>query len=165
MYNEAPEVESEFAVLCLMAMEEPSSFEEATKLKCWRQAMEEEIEAMEHNKIWELVGLPKGHKPIGLKWVYKIKKDSHSEVVKHKARLVGKGYVQQQGIDFEEVFEPIARLETMRLLLAIATQERWEVHHMDVKCAFLNRDLTEEVYLYMWHKHSVLKLRTKEKRF
>lgn len=91
--------------------------------------------------------MPTGHKAIGLKWVYKLKKEPDGRIVKHKARLVAKGYVQRQGVDFEEVFAPVARLETIRLLIAIAAQQRWEVHHMDVKSAFLNGELKEEVYV------------------
>jgi hypothetical protein len=68
-------------------------------------------------------------------------------VVKHKARLVAKGYVQREGVDFEEVFAPVARLDSVRLLLALAAQEGWLVHHLDVKSAFLNGDLKEEVYV------------------
>lgn len=94
------------------------------------------------------MSLPAGHRPIGLKRVYKVKKDSASDIVKHKARLIVKGYVQQQGIDFEEVFAPVARIESMRLLLALAAQEGWSVHHMDVMSAFLNGELQEEVYVW-----------------
>lgn len=85
-------------------------------------------------------------KTIGLKWVYKLK-DSKGCIVKHKARLVAKGYVQRQGIDFDEVFAPVARIETVRLIIALAAQEGRDVHHMDVKPAFLNGDLQEEVYV------------------
>lgn len=76
--------------------------------------------------------MPPGHKPIGLKWVYKLKKDSAGKIVRHKARLVAKGYSQIQGVDFEEVFAPVARMETIRLLLAIAASESWQIHDMDV---------------------------------
>jgi hypothetical protein len=79
--------------------------------------------------------------------VFKVKKDEHGAMVRHKARLVVKGYTQRQGIDYDEVFAPVARLEAVRLLLALATQEGWQVHHMDVKTAFLNGDLQEEVYV------------------
>jgi Reverse transcriptase (RNA-dependent DNA polymerase) len=89
----------------------------------------------------------KGKRVIGLKWVYKLKKDSKGNVVKHKARLVAKGYVQQQGIDFEEVFAPVARIETIRLIIVLAVQRGWLLHHMDVKLAFLNGELLEEVYV------------------
>ena len=88
-----------------------------------------------------------GHRAIGLKWVFKLKRNEEGEVVKHKAHLVAKGYVQKQGVDFEEVFAPVARLESVRLLLAIAAYHSWEVHHMDVKSAFLNGELKEIVYV------------------
>lgn len=80
----------------------------------------------------ETYELPPGHKPIGLKWVYKIMRDTNGEIIKHKAILVAKGYIQRQGVDFEEVFAPVTRLETVRLLLALAAKNRWEVHHLDV---------------------------------
>ncbi|KAF0889131.1 hypothetical protein E2562_022144, partial [Oryza meyeriana var. granulata] len=99
------------------------------------------------NQTWRLVPLLPGHRPIGLKWVYKVKKNAAGEVIKHKARLVAKGYVQQPGVDFDEVFAPVARIESVRLLLALAAQEGWPVHHMDVKSAFLNGELIEEVYV------------------
>ena len=91
--------------------------------------------------------LPAGHCPIDLKWVYKTKKDAHGAVVKHKAMSVAKGYVQKHGVDYDEVFAPMARRESVRLLLALATRASWTVHHMDVKSAFLNGELEEEVYV------------------
>jgi hypothetical protein len=109
--------------------------------------MLEEIKSIEENNTWKLTDLPASHRPIGLKWVYKLKKDANGVTVKHKARLVVKGYVQQTGIDFDEVFAPVARLDSVRLLLALAAQEGWMVHHMDVKSAFLNGELKEEVYV------------------
>lgn len=99
------------------------------------------------NQTWQLVTLPPRHRAIGLKWVYKIKKNSYGEITKHKARLVANGYVQQQGLDSEEVFALVARIESVRPLLAMAAQEGWQVHHMDVKSAFLNGELVEEVYV------------------
>jgi hypothetical protein len=80
---------------------------------------------------------------ITLKWVYKLKRNEAGEIVKHKTRLVARGFVQQEGIDFDEVFALVARMESVRLLLAVAAQEGWQVHHMDVKSAFLNGDLKE----------------------
>ena len=82
-----------------------------------------------------------------MKWVYKVKRDPEGNIVKHKARLVAKGYAQKFGVDYEEVFAPVARLETVRLMLALAANWKWEVHHMDVKSAFLNGVLQEEVYV------------------
>ena len=91
--------------------------------------------------------LPPKHRAVGLKWVFKIKKDPDGNIVKYKARLVAKGYAQCFGVDFEEVFAPVARIETVRVLLALAAQGGWEVHHMDVKSAFLNGELSETVYV------------------
>jgi hypothetical protein len=114
-----------YSGLCLLGTGEPSTFAEAKKQACWQRAMKEEMDSIVSNKTWKLCELPKGQNPIGLKWVYKLKKDPYGNVVKHKARLVAKGYVQHQGIDFDEVFTPVARLETVRLLQALAAQEGW----------------------------------------
>jgi hypothetical protein len=112
-----------------------------------------------------LVDPPSGCRPIGLKWVYKVKKDECG-AVKHKARLVARGFVQREGIDFEEVFAPVARMESVRLLLALAAAKDWQVHHLDVKSAFLNGDLAEVVYVKQapgfvvkGAEHKVLRLR------
>ena len=91
--------------------------------------------------------LPVGHKAIGLKWVFKLKKNYEGEVIKHKARLVAKGYIQQQGVDFDEGFGPIARLDTVCVILAVAENRQWQVDYLDVKSAFLNGVLQEEVYV------------------
>ena len=109
--------------------------------------MTEELAAIEENKTWTLTNLPLGRKAIGLKWVFKVKRDEKGAIVRHKARLVVKGYAQKQGVDFDEVYAPVARMEAIRLLLALAAHEAWEVHHMDVKSAFLNGELQEEVYV------------------
>ncbi|KAD7476922.1 hypothetical protein E3N88_00058 [Mikania micrantha] len=94
-----------------------------------------------------LTDLPAGQKPIGLKWIYKIKRDAKDQITKHKAPLVAKGYIQQQGVVYEEVFAPVARLETIILVLALLAQNSWPVHHLDVKTAFLHGDLNEEVFV------------------
>jgi hypothetical protein len=109
--------------------------------------MLDEMTTIEPNGTWELVGAPPGHHLIGLKWVFKTKRDAADIITKHKARLVVKGYVQQQGVDFDEVFAPVAWLESVRLLLAYVVGQWWLIHHMDVKSAFLNGDLLEEVYI------------------
>ena len=88
-----------------------------------------------------------GHKAIGVQWVYKAKKNAKGEVQRYKARLVVKGYSQRADIDYDEVFAPVARLETIRLTISLATQNNWKIHQMDVKYAFLNRVLEEEVYI------------------
>jgi hypothetical protein len=106
---------------------------------------------LKENKTWSLVELPMGHRPIGVKWVFKLKCDEDGEVIKHKARLVAKGYVQRQGVNFEEVFAPVARMESVRVILCLASHFNWTMHHMDVKSAFLNGDLAEEVYVSQPH--------------
>ena len=109
--------------------------------------MLDEMTSIEANNTWELVDPPPRQCPIGLKWVFKTKKDATGIIIKHKARLVAKGYVQRQGIDYDEVFAPVARLESVRLLFALAAGEGWPIHHMDVKSAFLNGELRENVYV------------------
>jgi hypothetical protein len=137
----------EYSGVFMLAADEPRSVEEALEEECWKKAMEAEMQSILQNQTWTLSELPKDHKAIGPKWVFKVKKDPAGNIVKHKARLVAKGYAQIQGIDYDEVFAPVARLETMRLLLVLAAQGEWEVHHMDVKSTFLNGDLQEEVYV------------------
>ena len=103
--------------------------------------MLDEMTSIEASGTWWLIEPPPHTRSIGLKWVYKAKKDASGIVTKHKARLVVKGYVKHQGIDFNEVFALVARLESVRLLLTHAASEGWLVHHMDVKSAFLNEEL------------------------
>jgi hypothetical protein len=103
--------------------------------------------SIEENKTWQLVDLPANCRPIGLKWVFKEKHDEHRNIVKHKARLVAKGYVQREGVDFEEVFATVVRMESVRLIMAMAARKDWEIHHRDVESAFLNGELEEEVFV------------------
>lgn len=100
--------------------------------------MKEEINAINRNKTRELSDLPHGKKLIGVKWVYRIKYKPNGEISKYEARLVAKGYSQVYGVDYEEIFAPVARLETVRVLLAVAVQKQWPVFQLDVKSAFLN---------------------------
>jgi len=133
--------------LHLGSAEEPPNFAAAEQEARWRAAMLEEMAAVEENRTWELVDPPAGCRPIGLKWVFKVKWNERGEVVRHKARLIAKGFVQHEGINFEEVFAPVALMESVRLLLALAAVRCWKVHHLDVKSAFLNGELAEEVYV------------------
>jgi hypothetical protein len=126
---------------------EPRSFAEAEKHAAWCAAMQSEMDAVETNCTWELAELPHGHRAITLKWVFKLKRDEVGAIVKHKARLVAHGFLQQEGIDFDDAFAHVARMESMQLLLALSAKEGWHVHHMDVKSAFLNGGLKEEVYV------------------
>jgi len=99
--------------------------------------MQQEMDAIQQNRTWELADLPRGHRAITLKWMFKLKRDEAGAIVKHKARLVARGFVQQEGVDFDDTFAPVAQMESVRLLLALAAQEGWRVHHMDVKLASL----------------------------
>jgi hypothetical protein len=119
--------------LLLMSAEEPMTFAVAERDANWQRAMLEEMRAIEGNQTWELVDPPTRCQLIALKWVYKVKRDEHGAIVKHKAWLVARSFVQREGIDFEEVFAPMARMESVRLLLALAAAKDWRVHHLDVK--------------------------------
>jgi hypothetical protein len=110
----------EYSGVCLLAADEPVGVDEALEEQCWIDAMKNELLSIQENNTWFYTNLPKGHTAIGLKWVFKVKRDAGGNVVKHKARLVAKGYAQRQGVDYEEVFAPVARLETVRLMLALA---------------------------------------------
>ena len=125
---------------------EPTSIKEACKDESWVKAMNEELDQIEKNKTWELVPRPKDKNVIGTKWVFKNKVNEDGEVIRNKARLVCKGYAQVEGIDFEETFTTMARLEAIRMFLAFASYKKLKVYQMDVKLAFLNGYLEEEVY-------------------
>lgn len=144
IYDETNEVDLEKELL-LSGVDEPSNYSQPATEHAWEEAMKTEVDAIKKNKTWKLVELPAGHKAITLKWVYKLKRDIDEQIIKYKARLVAKGYVQKQGIDFEEVFAPVTRLETVRLLLTLAAKHVWEVHHLDVKSVFLNGELKKVV--------------------
>lgn len=138
------EVESE--QLLHLVNDEPWDYDEAKGEKVWRDACQEEITSIFKNKTWDLVDLPSGAKAIGLKWVFKVKRNSDGSINKYIARLVAKGYIQKYGVDYEEVFAPLARIETVRFILALAASNGWEVHHLD-KTAFLHGDLKEVVHV------------------
>lgn len=126
---------------------EPTCFKEAAEIEEWRNAMKEELQAIEQNQTWELVDLPNGKEPIRLKWVFKIKHHADVSIQIYKARLVAKGYAKHQGIDYDETFLPISRFETVRTLFYLAATLSWPVYQFDVKSAFLNGDLEEEVHV------------------
>ncbi|KAG8494583.1 hypothetical protein CXB51_012012 [Gossypium anomalum] len=126
---------------------EPKSYSEAIQNPAWIKAMEEEISALESNNTWSVVPLPPGKFPIGCKWVYKIKYKASGEVERFKARLVAKGYSQKEGVDYGDTFSPVAKLVTVRAVLALASIFLWPLFQMDVFNAFLQGDLCEEVYM------------------
>ena len=131
----------------LAYLQEPQSFREASSNPLWKQAMKEELDALHKTGTWDLVDLPPGKSAIGCKWIYKIKTRSDGTVDRYKARLVARGFTQKYGIDYEETFAPVARLSSVRTLIAISAARRWPLFQMDVKNAFLNGELAEEVYI------------------
>ncbi|KAJ9544518.1 hypothetical protein OSB04_024225 [Centaurea solstitialis] len=126
---------------------EPSDVSQALTDPDWVLAMQEELAEFERNKFWRLVTRPWGKSIIGLKWIFRNKKDENDLIIRNKARLVAKGYRQQEGIDYDETFAPVARIEAIRIFLAYAAHKNMTVYQMDVKCAFLNGVLQEEVYV------------------
>ncbi|GJR94997.1 putative ribonuclease H-like domain-containing protein [Tanacetum coccineum] len=132
---------------CFLSQEEPKKIVDALKDESWVEAMQEELLQFQIQNVWVLVDCPKGVRPIGTKWVLKNKKDERGIVIRNKARLVAQGYTQEEGIDYEEVFAPVARIEAIRLFLAYASYMGFTVYQMDVKSAFLYGTIDEEVYV------------------
>ncbi|GJS20607.1 ribonuclease H-like domain-containing protein [Tanacetum coccineum] len=133
--------------VCFLSQEEPKRVSQALRDPTWVEAMQEELLQFKLQKVWILVDLPKGHRAIGTKWVYRNKKDERGIVIRNKARLVAQGHTQEEGIDYDEVFAPVARIEAIRLFLAYASYMGFMVYQMDVKSAFLYGQIEEEVYV------------------
>ncbi|GJT39330.1 putative ribonuclease H-like domain-containing protein [Tanacetum coccineum] len=132
---------------CFLSQFEPRKVSEALEDGSWVEAMQEELLQFKLQQVWVLVDLPNGAKVIGTKWVYRNKKDERGVVVRNKARLVAQGHRQEEGIDYDEVFAPVARIEAIRLFLAFASFMGFIVYQMDVKSAFLYGTIDEEVYV------------------
>ncbi|GJV86215.1 retrovirus-related pol polyprotein from transposon TNT 1-94 [Tanacetum coccineum] len=132
---------------CFISIIEPKNVNEALKDESWVVAMQEELNQFVANDVWDLVPLPMSQSVIGTKWVFRNKLDENGIVSRNKARLVAQGYNQQEGIDYDETYAPVARLESIRILLAIACANDFKLYQMDVKSAFLNGFINEEVYV------------------
>lgn len=146
--------EMEYAAYALNAMgfvdEVPNSLAEARErpdwLK-WKDAVEDEMASLRKNNTWVLTKLPKNRTPVTCKWVFRVKRDVDGKPDRYKARLVARGFSQRRGFDYGETYSPVDKLDTLRTVLAIANQENMIVHQMDVKTAFLNGELTEEIFM------------------
>ena len=145
------ETQNECLYNCFLSKNEPKKADEALQGPNWIIAMHEELNQFERNKVWELVPRPKNRSVIGPKWVFRNKLDKIGTVIRNKARLVAKGYSQEEGIDFDETFAPVARLEEIRMFLNFSAHSKFKVYHIDVKSAFLNGKLKEEVYVEQPH--------------
>ena len=129
---------------------DPETFSQAMSSKesnSWYNAMKEEMNSMASNRLWDLVELPDGIKAIGCKWVFKTKKDSLGNIKRHKARLVAKEFNQREGIDYTETFSHVFKKDSLRIIMTLVTYFDFDLHQMDVKTAFLNDNLEEEVYM------------------
>ncbi|GJY14628.1 putative ribonuclease H-like domain-containing protein [Tanacetum coccineum] len=133
---------------CFLSQEEPKTISQALQDESWFKAMQEELLQFKLQKVWVLVDLRYGKKVIGTKWVFRNKRDERSIVVKNKARLIAQGFRQEECIDYDEVFTPVARIEAIRLFLAFASCMGFTVYQMDVKSAFLYGTIKEEVYVH-----------------
>ncbi|CAN1121074.1 Retrovirus-related Pol polyprotein from transposon TNT 1-94 [Linum perenne] len=134
-------------VSSLDGIEIPRNIQEARQHPKWKQATVDELQALHKNQTWEVVTLPAGKRTIDCKWLFTIKYNSDGSIERFKARLVACGFTQTHGIDYEETFAPVAKLNTIRILLSLAANSDWDLHQLDVKNAFLNGELSEEVYM------------------
>jgi len=131
----------------LLSHVEPTSYKQALADPNWFTAMKNEYDALIRNNTWSLVPLPSNREPIGYKWVFRVKENVDGTINKYKAWLVAKGFHQQPGFDYTEIFSPIIKLVTVRILLTLALSYNWPIHQLDVNNAFLNGILEEEVYM------------------
>ena len=131
----------------LSAVSIPNSVQEALTDSRWKAAMNEEMKSLQKNKTWDLVDCPPGKKSVGCRWVYSVKYKSDGTIERFKARLVAKGYTQTYGVDYNETFAPVAKINTVRVLLSLAVNMDWPLKQFDVKNAFLHGELTEEIYM------------------
>jgi histone deacetylase 1/2 len=131
-----------------VASEEPNNVDEALGNPNWVSAMNVEHEALLRNKTWHLVPTPRGRNITRCKWIYKVKRKADGIIDRYKARLVAKGYKQRYGIDYEDIFSPVVKAATIRLVLSIAMSKGWSLRQLDVQNAFLHGVLNEEVYMH-----------------
>ena len=113
----------------------------------WEMACEAEKHAFEHMGVYEVVLHPKGRKVVGSRWVFRIKRGPDGTVLKYKARIVAQGFTQIEGVDYDETFTPVAKHTSLRVILALTAEHNLEVRQMDVKSAYLNGELKEEIYM------------------
>ncbi|KAL6982051.1 hypothetical protein U1Q18_052698 [Sarracenia purpurea var. burkii] len=136
--------------LTYLVENEPRTYQEAVscpEAPLWKEAIKSEIDSILQNHTWELVDLPQGSKPLGYKWIFKRKMKADGSIDKYKARLVIKGYRQKEGLDYFDTYSPVSRITSIRMITAIAALRNLAIHQMDVKTAFLNGDLDEEIYM------------------
>jgi hypothetical protein len=137
----------DFWTLVSEILDEPLDFYEASQKQEWKDAMQTEIDSILKNQTWAIVDRPPRKKPITAKWIFKTKRDPSGKISKLKAIIVARGFQQQEGIDYNDVFAPVVRWSTIRAILALAAKYRWDLHQLDVITAFLNGDIHEEIFM------------------
>jgi hypothetical protein len=150
--TDEPDVRSDVQMAMMTVDDEPRSVKQATSgpdSDLWQRAILSELDALERNNTWDVVDKPDDRKIIGSKWVFKIKRDSLGNIEKYKARLVAKGFSQVEGLDYDELFAPVVRFDSLRLLLAISAQFGWVPAQMDVTAAFLYPELPDELFMQL----------------
>jgi len=145
--NPSNEVANQVTYNCYLAQFEPKKVEEALQDDNWVTVMHDELHQFSRNDVWTLVSRPYDQNIIGTKWIFKNKSDEHGTIIWNKARLVAQGYTQIEWVDFDETFAPVARLESIIIMLSISCHLGFKLYQMDVKSAFLNGILQEEVYV------------------
>jgi len=124
----------------------PTKYDEANKHTCWQHAMQAELTALENTTTWKLVDFPQNIKPIGCRWIYKIKHHANGTIERYTTRLVAKSYNQNEGLDYFDTYSPVAKLTTIRTIIALASINNWHIHQLDVNNAFLLGDL-QKMYI------------------
>lgn len=127
--------------------QEPKTYNQARTNPKWQEAMRNELNALESNETWEITTLPVDKQPVGCKWVYRIKYNADGSIDRYKARLVAKGYTQVEGEDYSEIFSPVAKIVSVRLMIAMVAANNWCLHQIDVSNAFLHGRLEDEIYM------------------
>jgi len=128
---------------------EPQTYKQAIRFPHWQKAIDDELAAMDVNNTWSITHLPPGKKSISCKWLFKLKLNSDGTIVKHKARLVARGFTQQYGTDFYETFSAVAKITTLRIILSLAASHNWHLTQLDINNAFLNGNLNEDIFMHI----------------
>lgn len=143
-------------VSAITVVPEPHSFKQASLYPEWQAAMKDELDALISNNTWSLVSLPPGKNPISCRWVYRVKFAADGSIERYKERLVARGFTQQAGIDYLDTFSPVAKLVSVKLMLALSAAKGWSLHHLDINNAFY---MEISLSIFTWSCHRSWQLR------